>query len=90
MKKELKELELSQIVGGKIFENETGKWESTLLRGEVFDTKEAAENADREKLAVIERIMKIPNNAWHPVFGIISSIKELFFYPVKKDDKGTN
>ena len=54
MEKELKETELDEVAGGRVFQNEDGKWHTGWAPGRELDTKEEAEQLEKD----IEEIHK--------------------------------
>ncbi len=48
MEKELKDTELNEVAGGKVFKNKmTGKWQTTWNTGEQFEHKKDAKKYEK-------------------------------------------
>ena len=48
MEKELKDTELNEVAGGKVFKSENGKWKTGWNPAGEWDTKEEAEQAEKD------------------------------------------
>lgn len=46
MEKELKETELDEVAGGRVFKNEDGKWRTSWETDKEFDNKKDAQRCE--------------------------------------------